>query len=98
MVNGYAWYTESERRGTSPPLPPSKGGKSEAKGGCYPFKGGKERSEAHEALTFWLLLGQAKSNGKIMSGFQPSQRGMGIDTPPLRDGAEIYRAFSPFGQ
>ena len=29
-----------------------------------PFKGGKERSEAHEALTFWLLLGQAKSNGK----------------------------------
>ena len=47
-----------------PPSPPSKGGKSEAKGGCYPFKGGKERSEAHEALTFWLLLGQAKSNGK----------------------------------
>ena len=54
--------------------------------------------EAHEALTFWLLLGQAKSDKKIMSGFQPSQRGMGIDTPSLRDGAEIYRAFSPFGQ
>ncbi|WP_176729523.1 hypothetical protein [Tannerella forsythia] len=52
--------------------------------------------EAHEALTFWLLLGQAKSDKKIMSGFQPSQRGMGIDTPPLRDGAEIYRAFSPW--
>ena len=29
-----------------PPSPPSKGGKSEAKGGCYPFNGGKERSEA----------------------------------------------------
>ncbi|MGP1421473.1 MAG: hypothetical protein ACTTKI_07830 [Tannerella sp.] len=29
--------------------------------------------EAHEALTFWLLLGQAKSDKKIMSGFQPSE-------------------------
>ncbi|PDP70292.1 hypothetical protein CLI85_09995 [Tannerella forsythia] len=47
-----------------PPSPPFKGGKSEAKGGCYPFKGGECGSEAHEALTFWLLSGQAKSNGK----------------------------------
>gem|GEM_PF-4488516 len=30
MVNCYAWYTESERRGTSP-HPPFKGGKSGAK-------------------------------------------------------------------
>ncbi|KKY61215.1 hypothetical protein Tanf_08870 [Tannerella forsythia] len=52
--------------------------------------------EAHEALTFWLLLGQAKSDKKIMSGFQPSKQGMGVDTPPLQDGAEIYRAFSPW--
>ena len=29
-----------------------------------PLQRGEERSEAHEALTFWLLLGQAKSNGK----------------------------------
>ena len=62
-----------------------------------PLQRGEERSEAHEALTFWLLLGQAKSNGKeIMSGFQPSKQGMGVDTPPLQDGAEIYRAFSPW--
>ncbi|MGP1462868.1 MAG: hypothetical protein ACTTKA_06185 [Tannerella sp.] len=26
-------------------------------------------SEAHEALTFWLLLGQAKSNGKEIHRF-----------------------------
>ena len=31
MVNCYAWYTESERRGTSP---------------HPPFKGGEERGEA----------------------------------------------------
>ena len=29
-----------------PPSPPFKGGKSEAKGGCYPFKGGDCGSEA----------------------------------------------------
>ena len=34
----------------------------------------------------------------ISSGFQPSEQGMRIDTPPLRDEAEIYRAFSPAGQ
>ena len=34
-------------------------------------------------------------NNWITSGFQPSKTGAGIDTPPLRDGAEIYRAFSP---
>ena len=27
VVNGYAWYTVSERRGTSPQPPPSKGGR-----------------------------------------------------------------------
>jgi len=31
---------------------------------------GECKSEAHEALTFWLLLGQAKSDKKIISGFQ----------------------------
>ena len=31
MVNCYAWYTVSERRGTSPLPPPSRGGKSKAK-------------------------------------------------------------------
>ena len=52
--------------------------------------------EAHEALTFGLLLGQAKSDRKeIMSGFQPSKQGADMDTPPLRDRAEIYRACSP---
>ncbi|PDP71078.1 hypothetical protein CLI85_06090 [Tannerella forsythia] len=52
--------------------------------------------EAHEALTFGLLLGQAKSDRKeIMSGFQPSKQGADMDTPPLRDGAETYRACSP---
>ncbi|WP_155642594.1 hypothetical protein [Tannerella forsythia] len=42
--------------------------------------------EAHEALTFWLLLGQAKSNGKeIISGFQPSYRGVAFfPNAPLR--------------
>ena len=29
-----------------------------------PLQRGECGSEAHEALTFWLLLGQAKSNGK----------------------------------
>ena len=42
IVNCYAWYTVSERRGTSPQPPFKKGGKSEAKGGCYPFKGGMQ--------------------------------------------------------
>ena len=39
MVNCYAWYTESERRGTSP-LPPSKGGKSESEGGMLSLQRG----------------------------------------------------------
>ena len=102
------------------PRPPFKGGKSEAKGGCYPFKGGTQKRsalgkqanasafvlgpravsrrsseqgerksgcpseasylifrpasvakscEAHEALTFWLLLGQAKSDRKEILRF-----------------------------
>ena len=33
----------------------------------------------------------------IMSGLQPSNQGIGMDTPPLRDRAEIKRAFSPIG-
>ena len=39
MVNCYAGYTESERRGTSP-LPPSKGGKSESEGGMLSLQRG----------------------------------------------------------
>ena len=45
VVNGYAWYTVSERRGTSPQPPPFKGGKSEAKGDVIPSKGGICRAE-----------------------------------------------------
>ena len=41
------------------------------------------------------LWGRRIRTCQIMSGFQLSQRGRGIDTPPLRDEAEIYRAFSP---
>ena len=101
-----------------PPSPPFKGGKSAAKGGCYPFgrgnavqsavsrqhsacglgpravsrrssEQGERKSgcpseasylifrpasvatacEAHEALTFWLLLGQAKSDKKEILRF-----------------------------
>ena len=63
MVNGYVGYTESERRGTSP-QPPFKGGKERSEGGMLSLQRGEERSEAHEALTFGLLLDQAKSNGK----------------------------------
>ncbi|AEW22495.1 hypothetical protein BFO_2110 [Tannerella forsythia 92A2] len=37
-------YPNAEGHPPSPP--PSKGGKSRAKGGCYPFKGGKSGSEA----------------------------------------------------
>ena len=40
MVNCYAGYTESERRGTSPPPPLQRGERAERRGGCYPFKGG----------------------------------------------------------
>ena len=35
---------------------------------------------------------------KKPSGLQPSEQDPNVDTPPLRDGAEIIRAFSPFGQ
>ena len=45
VVNGYARYTVSERRGTSPQPPPFKGGKSEAKGDVIPSKGGICRAE-----------------------------------------------------
>ena len=54
-----------------PPQPPFKGGKERSEGGMLSLQrgeeqseGGEERSEAHEALTFGLLLDQAKSNGK----------------------------------
>ena len=40
MVNGYAWYTVSERGGTSPPAPLQRG-EERSEGGCYPFKGGR---------------------------------------------------------
>ena len=42
------------------------------------------------------VLGRRIRTCQIMSGFQPSKQGMGVDTPPLQDGAEIYRAFSPW--
>gem|GEM_PF-7061596 len=37
MVNRYAGYTVSERRGTSAPL---QRGEERSEEGCYPFKGG----------------------------------------------------------
>ena len=41
------------------------------------------------------VLGRRIRTCQIMLGFQLSQWGRGIDTPPLRDEAEIYRVFSP---
>ena len=38
------------------------------------------------------------NKNEFNSGLQPSEQGPDVDTPPLRDGAEIIRAFSPFGQ
>ena len=38
------------------------------------------------------------NENEFNSGLQPSEQGPDVDTPPLRDGAEIIRAFSPFGQ
>ena len=35
------------------------------------------------------------SKNEFNSGLQPSEQGLDADTPPLRDGAEIIRAFSP---
>ena len=35
------------------------------------------------------------NHNEFNSGFQPSEQGPDVDTPPLRDGAEIIRAFSP---
>ena len=60
----YAGYTVSEHRGTSPQPPPSKGGRAEASYLIFRPASVAKACEAHEALTFWLLLGQAKSNGK----------------------------------
>ena len=39
VVNGYAWYTVSERRGTSPQPPPSKGGRAKQRGMLFLQKG-----------------------------------------------------------
>ena len=36
-----------------------------------------------------------RNKNEFNSGFQPSEQGPDVDTPPLRDGAEIIRAFSP---
>ncbi|OLQ21597.1 hypothetical protein BGK60_07490 [Tannerella forsythia] len=42
--------------------------------------------EAHEALTFWLLLGQAKSNGKsALNDKCPERRGTS-PLPPFKGG------------
>ncbi|MGP1462197.1 hypothetical protein [Tannerella sp.] len=40
--------------------------------------------EAHEALTFGLLLGQAKSNGKEILRFALNDKGRGITNYKLR--------------
>ena len=40
MVNCYAWYTVSERRGGHPPQPPFQGGKSESEGGMLSLQRG----------------------------------------------------------
>ena len=43
MVNGQLLCVVHgiRTRRNIPPSPPSKGGRAEAKGGCYPFKGGR---------------------------------------------------------
>ena len=39
-----------------PPSPPSKGGKSVAKGGCHPFKGGMQCSQPSAfSVRSWVL-------------------------------------------
>ena len=43
-------------------------------------------------------LRDRRNKNEFNSGLQPSEQGPDVDTPPLRDGAEIIRAFSPFGQ
>ena len=43
-------------------------------------------------------LRNRRNKNEFDSGLQPSEQGPDVDTPPLRDGAEIIRAFSPFGQ
>ena len=42
-------------------------------------------------------LRNRRNKKEFNSGLQPSEQGPDVDTPPLRDGAEIIRAFSPFG-
>ena len=55
-------YPNTEGHPPSPP--PSKGGRAEASYLIFRPASVAKACEAHEALTFWLLLGQAKSNGK----------------------------------
>ena len=43
-------------------------------------------------------LRNRRNKNEFNSGLQSSEQGPDVDTPPLRDGAEIIRAFSPFGQ
>ena len=38
-----------------------------------------------------------RNKNDFNSGLQPSEQGPDVNTPPLRDGAEIIWAFSPFG-
>ena len=57
-----------------------------AEGHPPPLHRGECGSEAHEALTFWLLLGQAKSNGKsTLNDKCPERRGTS-PPPPLQRG------------
>ena len=46
---------------------------------------------------FYPGLRDRRNKNEFNSGLQPSEQGPDVDTPPLRDGAEIIWAFSPFG-
>ena len=59
----------------------------------------------YREITFFLhrthvnpRLRNRRNKNEFHSGLQSSEQGPDVDTPPLRDGAEIIRAFSPFGQ
>ncbi|MDO4702994.1 carboxymuconolactone decarboxylase family protein [Tannerella sp.] len=46
-------------------------------------------------MTVYPGFRNRKYKNEFHSGFQPSEQGPDVDPPPLRDGAEIIRAFSP---
>ena len=50
------------------------------------------------ARFFYSGFRDRTNKNEFNSGLQPSEQGLDVDTPPLRDGAEIIWAFSPFGQ